>query len=119
MQGTCLSSLWLVVLLLALACSSHAQTPPLNATADLGDPARQLVQFQESSEIIYDPARIIASHRYVVRARILVNEKLFFINGRQAGKPPKTPRPTPGTSQWSNCLRPSQAWCCCPLSKLC
>lgn len=29
-------------------------------------------------EITYDPARIIASHHYVVRARILVNGKLFF-----------------------------------------
>jgi len=29
-------------------------------------------------EITYDPARIMASHRYVVRARILVNGKLFF-----------------------------------------
>jgi hypothetical protein len=30
-------------------------------------------------EITYDPARIIANHRYVVRARILVHGKLFFI----------------------------------------
>ena len=30
-------------------------------------------------EITYDPARIIPSHRYSVRARILVDGKLFFI----------------------------------------
>jgi putative lipoprotein len=29
-------------------------------------------------EITYDPTRINASHRYVVRARILVGGKLFF-----------------------------------------
>ena len=29
-------------------------------------------------EIIYDPAQINASHHYVVRARILVDGKLFF-----------------------------------------
>jgi uncharacterized lipoprotein YbaY/heat shock protein HslJ/uncharacterized lipoprotein NlpE involved in copper resistance len=33
-------------------------------------------------EITYDPARIIASHRYVVRARVLVNGKLFFTTDR-------------------------------------
>ena len=34
-------------------------------------------------EITYDPARINPSHRYAVRARILVGGKLFFITDRQ------------------------------------
>jgi copper homeostasis protein (lipoprotein) len=33
-------------------------------------------------EITYDPSRIIAGHRYVVRARILVNGQLFFTTDR-------------------------------------
>ena len=33
-------------------------------------------------EITYDPARIISSHRYAVRARILVDGKLFFTTDR-------------------------------------
>jgi putative lipoprotein len=29
-------------------------------------------------EITYDPSRIVSNHRYAVRARILVGDKLFF-----------------------------------------
>jgi uncharacterized lipoprotein YbaY/uncharacterized lipoprotein NlpE involved in copper resistance len=37
-------------------------------------PSNPPIQF----EITYDPSRIVSSHRYVVRARILVGGKLFF-----------------------------------------
>jgi copper homeostasis protein (lipoprotein) len=41
-------------------------------------PANPPIRF----EIAYDPARIISSHRYAVRARILVGGKLFFVTDR-------------------------------------
>jgi uncharacterized lipoprotein YbaY/heat shock protein HslJ len=42
--------------------------------ARIEQPGNPPIQF----EITYDPSRIVSSHRYVVRARILVGDKLFF-----------------------------------------
>jgi hypothetical protein len=46
MKNTWAGSPWLAVLLLAFACSPHAQTAPKNVAANLGGTDWQLVKFR-------------------------------------------------------------------------
>jgi para-nitrobenzyl esterase len=54
-KSTWVGSTLLAVLLLAIACSPHVQTPPQNAAGGLGGTSWQLVKFQSSDEKTLTP----------------------------------------------------------------
>ena len=83
-------------------------------------------------EITYDPSRIVSSHRYAVRARILVGGKLFFTTdqhypvltggkGNEVALLLRRVGSSGGRGRvlelWGPCLRPLPAICPVPIAR--